>query len=127
MRNFSARNDFWGIVAAFFLVGICTVLLYPLEQTLTDPVVALLYLVPVIASTAYGGLWAGIAAAAAAFLTFNYFFIEPYFTLFVRNTQDFLELLVFLGVAVFTSQAMGRVKASLTAATDGERQAIWLH
>ncbi|MFZ6026068.1 MAG: ATP-binding protein [Chloroflexota bacterium] len=127
MEPVSARSHFWGIVAALGFVGVCTIALYPLEQSLNDPVVALLYLVAVIASTAYGGLWAGVAAAASAFLAFNYFFIAPYYTLFVYNSQDFLELFVFLGVAIFTSQAMGRIKAGLAAATIGERQALWLH
>jgi two-component system sensor histidine kinase KdpD len=110
-------------LGALFSVAVCTAALYPLKQSLNDPVVALLYLLPVVLSTTYGGLWAGVAA----FLAFNFFFIEPYFTLFVYNAQDFIELVVFLGVAVFTSQAMGRIKMGLTAATEGERQAVWLH
>jgi two-component system sensor histidine kinase KdpD len=121
------RTRISGFAVALLLVGLSTVLLFSLREILREPVVALLYLLPVLISTAYGGLWAGILAAVGAFLAFNYFFIEPYYTLFVSHPQDFLELFVFFGVAVFTSQAMGRIKSGLSSATEGERQAIWLH
>ena len=42
------------------------------------------YLVPVVISTLAWGLGPGIVAALAAFFAFNYFFIEPRFTLLVR-------------------------------------------
>ena len=52
--------------------------LYALRARLTDPLVALLYLLPVVISTAYGGLGPGALSALSAFLGFNYFFIQPY-------------------------------------------------
>lgn len=121
------RTRIGGLFIALLLVSICTVVLYPLRDTLHDPVVALFFLLPVLLSTLYGGLWGGIAAAAMAFLAFNYFFIEPYYTLWVGQPQDFLELFAFLGVAVFTSQVMGRITSGLESATVGERQAVWLY
>jgi two-component system sensor histidine kinase KdpD len=53
----------------------------------------------------------GIAAALAAFLLFNYFFIQPYFSLVVHQTQDLVGLVVFLSVAVVISQLLGRARA----------------
>jgi K+-sensing histidine kinase KdpD len=64
--------------------------------------------------------------AALQPLTFNYFFIQPYFTLMVHQTQDFLGLVV-LGVAVVLSQLLGRTRRSLSEATAREQEAIRLY
>jgi two-component system, OmpR family, sensor histidine kinase KdpD len=101
-----------------------TVMLFALREVISPASVALLYLLPVGLSTFLWGLGPGILAAFASFLAFNYFFIPPYYTLFVHQTQDLLALLVFLGVAVVISQLVGRMRASLAAATDREREAV---
>src|SRR5688572_33502847 len=82
------------------LVAATTAVLRLLGGQLNTPVVALLYLVPVVVATTLGGLTIGIVASVLAFLTFNYFFIPPYFSLFVHQAQDLLVLVVFLGLAV---------------------------
>jgi two-component system sensor histidine kinase KdpD len=100
-------------LSAIFAVALFTAGLYSLRNVLNDPVVALLYLLPVVLSATFWGLGPGITAALCAFLTFNYFFIEPYYSFRVHQTPDLLALLVFLVVTIITSQLMGRVKASL--------------
>lgn len=70
--------------------------------------VALLYLLPVGLAASTWGLGAGIIAATAAFLAFNYFFIQPLYTLTVHSPGDILILIVFLVVAVVLSQFVGR-------------------
>jgi K+-sensing histidine kinase KdpD len=47
--------------------------------------VALLYLVPVIAAAAIGGLWPALLVALAADLLVNFFFVPPYHTLLVDS------------------------------------------
>ncbi|HLE13361.1 MAG TPA: ATP-binding protein [Anaerolineales bacterium] len=108
------------------LTSLATGVLFVLRGSISPAIVALLYLLPVGLSTFLWGLGPGILAAFAAFLAFNYFFILPYYTLFVHQTQDLLALLVFLGVAVVISQMVGRMRASLARATDREREAVRL-
>ncbi|MBI4770954.1 MAG: DUF4118 domain-containing protein, partial [Chloroflexi bacterium] len=98
-----------------------------LRGSLNTPVIALLYLLPVGLSTTLWGLGAGITASFCAFLAFNYFFIPPYYTLTVHQTQDLLALLVFLIVAVVISQLMGRIQSSLDEAQAREREATHLY
>src|ERR1700682_3546360 len=86
------------------LIAITTLVLSPLRGDLNTPIIALLYLVPVGLSTRLGGLSLGILASFLAFLAFNFFFITPYYTLVVHQTQDLLVLVVFLVVAVTVSQ-----------------------
>lgn len=101
--------------------------LFAMRAHLTDPLVALLYLLPVVLSTTYGGLGPGALSALCAFLGFNYFFIQPYYSLRVHQTQDLLALMVFLIVAIVTSELVGRAQSSTVAANAREREAIWLY
>ena len=89
-------------------ITITTGVLHLLREQLNTPIIALLYLLPIGLSTTLWGLGAGILASFCAFLAFNYFFIPPFYTLVVHSTQDLLALVVFLMVAVFVSQLVGR-------------------
>ncbi|MGH2625162.1 MAG: DUF4118 domain-containing protein, partial [Anaerolineales bacterium] len=108
-------------------VAAITGVLHLLRAFLTTPIVALLYLLPVVASTTAWGLTAGIVASVSAFLAFNFFFFPPFFTLVVHQTQDFLALVVFLAVAMLISQLVGRAQANLAIAQAREREATHLY
>ncbi len=109
------------------LIAVATLVLSPLRGDLNTPIIALLYLIPVGLSTSRGGLAFGILASLLAFLAFNFFFIRPYYTLIVHQSQDLLVLVVFLVVAVTVSQLLGRVQASLAAAQARERETASLY
>ncbi len=114
-------------ILAISLAAVTTAALYLLQSVINPSVVALLFLIPVGLSTVLWGLGPGVTAALIAFLAFNYFFIRPYYTLMVHQTQDFMVLLVFLVVAVVISQLVGRTRRSLAQATARERDAIRLY
>ena len=109
------------------LIAVTTLVLSPLRGAPNTPIIALLYLIPVGLSTSLGGLTLGILASSLAFLAFNFFFITPYYTLLVHQTQDLLVLVVFLVVAVTVSQLLGRVQGSLAAAEARERETTSLY
>ena len=94
---------------------------------LDTPLIALLFLIPVGLSTAYWGLGPGIMAALCAFLTFNFFFIQPYYTFTVHRTGDLLVLTVFFIVAAVISQLLGQARRGLAAANAREREASLLY
>ncbi len=114
-------------VLTVVLIAATTLLLNLLGLFLNTPVVALLYLLPVVASTGLWGLTAGIVASVSAFLAFNFFFLPPHFTLVVHQTQDLLALVVFLAVAILISQLVGRGQANLAIAQAREREATHLY
>ncbi len=64
---------------------------------------ALLYLVPVVVVAAVGGVWLGLAAAAASVALLNWFFVPPYHTFVVESRENVLALLVYVLVAVTVS------------------------
>jgi len=112
---------------AILLVGLTTGVLHLLRDMLNIEVATVLYILPVVISTLLWGLGPGIVAAMAAFFAFNYFFIEPRFTLLVARPQDLLVLAVFLATAVLLSQLLGRTRTALSAAQQREHEALRLY
>ena len=112
---------------SIILVFILTWILDLLRNSLNTPVIALLFLLPVVISAGYFSITGGISASFAAFLSFNYFFIPPYHTLAVHQTQDILALIVFLIVAVIISQSLNQAKIGLATAVARERETTILY
>ncbi|HKT04415.1 MAG TPA: DUF4118 domain-containing protein, partial [Rugosimonospora sp.] len=84
-------------------LAVVTVALAP-HKSLTSA--ALLYLVPVVAVAAIGGVRLGLAVAVASDLLLNWFFVPPYHTLAVERRDNLLALLVYVLVAVSVSLAV---------------------
>jgi two-component system sensor histidine kinase KdpD len=127
MRSSSFLSRFWQYLLAFMLIASITAIFFLLRDVLDTTLVALLYLMPLGMITALWGLGPGITSALITFLTFNYFFIQPYYTFTVHRPTDVVILVVFLIVAVVISQLVGRAQAGLAAATAREREATQLY
>jgi two-component system sensor histidine kinase KdpD len=112
---------------AVIAVAVLTGMLVFVRDILNTPVVALLYLLAVLVSATQWGLGAGVVASVCSFLAFNYFFLAPYYTFAVRQSQDILVLGVFLVVAFVCSQLVGRVRSSLAEVQAREREVIRLN
>ncbi|QHD68533.1 DUF4118 domain-containing protein [Sphingobium yanoikuyae] len=84
--------------------------------------IALLYLVPVMFAAASHGLRTGLATGLASSLAYNFFFLPPTGTLTVSNPENVISILVFLGVAVVTSQFAARMHAQSVLAQSSARQ-----
>jgi K+-sensing histidine kinase KdpD len=101
--------------ALFLLIG---------RNVLGEGVVALLYLVPIAWSTTRWGQLAGMSAAVTAFLTFNFFFIPPFYTFQIGSVEGWLILAIFLGVAAVI---VGRIQYGLKRAQQREREALFMY
>ncbi len=99
--------------AALARFGLTTLILQPFEPYLEIQLIALLYLLPVMISTVQWGLMPGVFAGMLAFLTFNFYFIQPYHTFAVHKTQDLISLIIFLIVGVLVSQLIGQLQKKL--------------
>lgn len=109
------------------IIAAATGLLLLFRDTLNPSTVALLYLLPVLFSTTLWGLGPGILAGVLTFLCYNFFFLMPYYTLIVHQSQDIIALIIFFIVAVVVSQLVGRAKTSLEAALAGEQESTRLY
>jgi len=109
------------------IIAVVTILLKVVESTLEIQIIALIYLLPILICTVFWGLTSGILAGLLAFLTFNYFFIQPYYTLMVHQTQDLITLIIFLIVAVVLSQFVGQAREAVRLAKKREWNAIRMY
>ena len=127
MRMRAAYSRVLGYLLALGLTALSAAAFYAIRGVLDTTLVALLLLIPVGVCTATWGLGPGIASAVFAFLSVNFLFIEPYYTLTVHQPGDLVILLVFLLVAVVISQLVARAQAGLDAATAREREATQMY
>ncbi len=114
-------------LAALVLALVTAALLRLLRPYLFIQIIALIYLLPVMLSTVLWGLTPGILSAFAAFLGFNYFHLEPYRTFQVHETQDLITLMIFLIVAVVTSQLIGQAREGMRMARLREWEATRMY
>ena len=89
--------------------------------------ISMLYLIAVLASAAAFGIGPAIAASVAAFLTFDWFFIEPLHKLTVDDPAEWLSLVLFLVTAVITGSLAGQQRRRARQAEHREREAVVLY
>jgi two-component system sensor histidine kinase KdpD len=118
-----------GYLLAVGVTAVFTLLLLPFRSTGVQDhsVLAMLYLLPVMLSSLLWGLGPGALTALISFLTLNYFFVTPYYTLLVHHTPDLLVLIVFLGVSIIIGQLVGRLSKSLAETTTREHEVTQLY
>jgi two-component system, OmpR family, sensor histidine kinase KdpD len=122
----SNKNTPWPYLQVLVGIVLTTALLYLVKPWISPTSLALLYLLPIGLGASYYGLGPGLFAAFLAFLAFNYFFVEPLYTLIVHRTQDLIGLFVFLGTAFAISRGFGMARQNLEKAQAREREAIRL-
>ena len=127
IAHHSLMRSISGFLLAGLTVAAATVILFIFRDSLNTSTVALLYLVPVLISTTLFGLGPGILAAFITFLSYNFFFLEPYYTFVVHESQDIIALVIFLVVAVVISQLVGTAKSGLQTALAREQESTRLY
>jgi two-component system, OmpR family, sensor histidine kinase KdpD len=86
-----------------------------------------LYLVVVLAIATWGGRAAGMVAALASVVCFNYFFLPPFGTLTIAEPANWIALGTFLGAAMLVSRlvASAREAAAVAEAQRGQVQTLY--
>lgn len=79
--------------------------------------VALVYLLVVLGASSAGGRTLGLSVAAGAFISFNYLFLEPYYTLVISDPLDWLVLVAFLVTSFVAAQLLFRATTTAETAT----------
>jgi two-component system sensor histidine kinase KdpD len=87
----------------------------------------LIFLVAVLFSAIAWGLGPSIFASILSMLAYNFFFVPPVYTFTVASPQDLLALIVFLIVAVLTSNLTARVRDQAEAAKQREARTAALY
>jgi two-component system, OmpR family, sensor histidine kinase KdpD len=112
-----------GTVVAVALVGLCTLLIYPLKQA--APVVSLgvVYMLAVVIVSVTWGAWLGVGTSLLSALAFNYFHLPPVGQLTIRNADNWVALIAFLIVAMLSSSVAEVTRARSREAAERRREA----
>jgi two-component system, OmpR family, sensor histidine kinase KdpD len=114
-RN-AARRTGWGTALAVIGPAVATAALLPVRSGLSLASVTLLFLLPVVATAAVGGVRPALAGAVAADLLLNFFFVPPYHTLVVDRGDNLIALIVYVVVAAAVAVAVDTAARNRAAA-----------
>lgn len=101
---------------AAVMVGAVTVGLWLLRDELTIANASVLYMLVTLIAAVLLGTGPAVLTAALSFFSFNYFLVEPYYTLIVEDTRELLDLVVFLAAALIASRLAAYARQQAEAA-----------
>jgi two-component system sensor histidine kinase KdpD len=102
------------IVTAYVAAAVLFGLL--LSRVLDVRNIALVFLMAVLASAVTVGLWPAIFASVLSAMAFNFFFLDPLYTLDISDPESAVALGFFFCVAVIASNLTARVQRQAVAA-----------
>jgi two-component system sensor histidine kinase KdpD len=92
-----------------------------LYRTLDTTRLSMVFLAAVLLAALQLGRGPALLSALLAFLIYNFYLVEPRFTLQFASAEDFLTLVLFLGVALGTGSLAGRVRDEVLQRRSRER------
>ncbi len=87
---------------------------------------SMLYLLVVLLTAVWFGRGAAIFASVAAFITFDWFHLQPLHTFTIGSPEEWIALLLFLVVAVVTGELAAALRRRAEEAQRREREAVAL-
>jgi K+-sensing histidine kinase KdpD len=103
-------------------VGLVTVVLLLFDRVLALNVVPIAYLIPIIVAATRWGIWAATLASIAATGAADFFFFSPLYSLQVDDPQEAVDLLLFLIVALVSSNLASRLRRETETLRQRERE-----
>ena len=104
----------WTVAIGLALVALTTLANLFIADTIGKDPVDLIYLIPVIATATRYGLRPALIASMSAALAFNFFFLEPKYTLTIDSPGNLVTFVALAGVGVVASQLAGRLRRAAT-------------
>ena len=111
-----ARPTMLGLAVSLTLTVAAVIVALNLGAANAGSSIMLMFLVTVLVSAVGFGFWTGLASAGLAFLAYNFFFVEPIYTLRIHRSEDVFALIVFIAVAGLTGFLAGRLREEADAA-----------
>jgi K+-sensing histidine kinase KdpD len=113
--------------ATFALVWLATVSLVVINHFVPFNLVSLIYMLPVVVAATQWGVAAGIVAAVAGAAAADFFFYPPLYTFWIRDPQNVVDLILFLLIAMVTSNLAARLKNEAVELRRREKEIGELH
>lgn len=95
---------------AILFVSLITAALLPLGYTIAATLVPVAYLIPVIFAATRWGVWPATLAAIAGMVEADFFFFPPIYSLRVEDPSEAIDMLLFLVVALVSSNLASRLR-----------------
>ncbi len=115
------------LVATLALVWLATISLVVVNYFVPFNLVPLLYMLPVVVAATQWGVVPGIVAAVAGAAAADFFFYPPLYTFWIRDPQDVIDLILYLLIALVTSNLAARLKNEAVNLRRREREISELH
>ncbi len=109
-RSLPRRGAWTGYLTAQAIVSVANGLAALTDRFTHGADLAMIFLLSVMLSGLVAGFGAAITAAAAAAVTYNFFFLEPRLTFVIGRASDVFTFAVFFVVAMTTGWLTGRVR-----------------
>jgi two-component system, OmpR family, sensor histidine kinase KdpD len=84
------------------------------------------FLLAVVTVAVLRGTGPAIATAVGSFLVYDFFFVQPYYTLTVADPNEWLNLVLLLTVGIVVGRLAGRERDRAVAAIERQREALAL-
>jgi K+-sensing histidine kinase KdpD len=104
------QQDILPLLMSFLCVGLATAVLLLLDQPLAASLVPIVYLIPVIIAATRWGIWPATLASIAGMAAADFFFFTPIYSFRVDDPQEAIDLLLFLAVALVSSNLASRLR-----------------
>lgn len=115
------------IAASLALVWLATIGLVVLSSFIPLNLAPLIYMLPVVLAASQWGIVAGLVAAFAGAAAADFFFYPPLYSFWLDNRQDVIDLLLYLLVAIVTSNLAARLKHEADTSSRREKEITELH
>jgi len=96
----------YGSFLAVATAAALTACMVPVRTQLSAATMALVLVVPVVAGVSVGGFVAGLVATGTCFFVYDFFFLPPYYTLYVQRAEDWAALGVYAVVMVLVARVV---------------------
>ena len=113
-----------GYLLAIVAIAVPTVLFLPGREAFAKGQWALLYLLIILFVASTSGAGPAVLAAILAFFAWDFFFLPPYHTLYIRDPKDWISLVAFLVVGVIVGLLAGRMRERESRAVAREHEAM---
>ena len=110
-----------GALAAAVSVAVAVGLGWGLDVWLHLPNLSMIFLTAVLFCAVQFGLRSAVVAAILSFFAYDFFFIDPRYSVTIAEPQEFFALLIFLVVAVLTGLLAGRARDQAQSVRDNAR------
>jgi K+-sensing histidine kinase KdpD len=116
------QTDVLPLLWSFLSVSLVTAILFSLDQTFAANLVPIAYLIPVIFAATRWGIWPATLASLAAMTEADFFFFSPIYSFRVDDPQEAIDLLLFLVVALVSSNLASRLRRETEALRQREKE-----